>query len=79
MAVDSEGDVYVSDWGSNGTNPGRVQIYDSEGQFITGLIGDSVELSKWGQIQVDSNPDTQNGGISNGFSFHFRAVSLTWQ
>ena len=59
VAVDPDGDVYVSDWGSNGTNPGRVQIYDSEGQFITGLIGDSVELSKWGQIQVNSNPDTQ--------------------
>ena len=59
VAVDPDGDVYVTDWGSNGVNPGRVQIYDSEGGFIAGLIGDCVDLSKWAQIQVDANPDTQ--------------------
>jgi DNA-binding beta-propeller fold protein YncE len=57
VAVDSEGDVYVCDWTDNGFNPGRVQIFDPEGKFITSLTGDAQTLSKWGQEWVDVNPD----------------------
>jgi len=57
VAVDSEGDVYVCDWTDNGFNPGRVQIFDPEGKFITSLTGDAQTLSKWGQEWVDANPD----------------------
>ena len=57
VAVDSEGDVYVCDWTDNGFNPGRVQIFDPEGNFITSLTGDAQTLSKWGQEWVDANPD----------------------
>ena len=52
VAVDSEGDVYVSDWGNR-----RVQIYDPEGGTITALYGDAVEFSSWAKEVVESNPD----------------------
>lgn len=57
VAVDPDGDVYVCDWTDNGMNPGRVQIFDPEGKFITSLVGDAQSLSKWGQEWVDANPD----------------------
>jgi len=57
VAVDPDGDVYVCDWTDNGYNPGRVQIFDPEGKFITSLTGDAQTLSKWGQEWVDANPD----------------------
>ena len=52
VAVDSEGDVYVTDWGNR-----RVQIYDRSGDVITALWGDATELSKWGKIGLQANPD----------------------
>ena len=57
VAVDPEGDVYVCDWSDNGLQPGRVHIFDAEGQFIISLIGDAQQLSKWAQMTVDANAD----------------------
>ena len=36
---------------------GRVQIFDAEGQFLTSLVGDAQQLSKWAQMTVDANAD----------------------
>jgi DNA-binding beta-propeller fold protein YncE len=52
VAVDSEGDVYVVDFGNN-----RVQIYEPNGDIITALRGDGTEFSKWAKEVVDANPD----------------------
>ena len=52
VAVDGDGDVYVTDWMND-----RVVIYDPEGLPIAYLEGDAVEVSKWGQMGLDANPD----------------------
>ena len=52
VAVDKDGDIYVSDWAND-----RVQVYTPEGEFITTLWGDARQYSKWAQAQVDGNPD----------------------
>ncbi len=52
VAVDPDGDVYVCDWANN-----RVQIFDPEGQFLTSLVGDAQELSKWAKGSFEANPD----------------------
>ncbi len=52
VAVDSDGDIYVTDWGNH-----RVCVFDAEGNPITSLIGDAQVLSKWGQQSIDANPD----------------------
>ena len=52
VAVDSDGDIYVCDWGNH-----RVCVFDSKGGPITTLIGDAQVLSKWGQQSIDANPD----------------------
>ena len=54
VAVDAEGDVYAVDWGAN-----QVHVYDPDGAYLTTFQGDAQELSKWGQMTVDANPDTQ--------------------
>ncbi len=57
VAVDPDGDVYICDWSHNGQHPGRVHIFDSEGNFIVSLVGDAERLSKWAQMTVDANAD----------------------
>jgi DNA-binding beta-propeller fold protein YncE len=52
VAVDPDGDIYVADWGNH-----RVCVFDSDGNAITHLIGDSQVMSKWGQQSIDANPD----------------------
>ena len=52
VAVDPDGDVYVCDWGNS-----RVQVFAPDGRFMTSFIGDAQELSKWAEMQVESNPD----------------------
>ena len=52
VCVDGDGDVYVTDWMND-----RVVIYDPEGLPISYLEGDAVEVSKWGQMGLDANPD----------------------
>ena len=52
VAVDPDGDIYVTDWGNH-----RVSIFDSEGNPITNLMGDAQVMSKWGQQSIDANPD----------------------
>ena len=57
VAVDPDGDVYICDWSDNGMQPGRVNIFDAGGSYITSLIGDAQVLSKWAQMTVDANAD----------------------
>ena len=57
VAVDPEGDVYVCDWSKNDWDRGRIHIFDSEGTFITSLVGDAQQLSTWSQMTVDANDD----------------------
>jgi DNA-binding beta-propeller fold protein YncE len=57
VAVDPDGDVYICDWSNNGWERGRIHIFDKDGIFITGLVGDAQQLSKWAQMTVDANAD----------------------
>ena len=57
VAVDPDGDVYICDWSKNKWDRGRIQIFDSEGQFLTSLVGDAQQLSTWAQMTVDANAD----------------------
>ena len=52
VCVDNDGDVYVVDWMND-----RVVIYDPEAKPIAYLEGDAVDVSKWGQMGLDANPD----------------------
>ena len=52
VAVDPDGDVYVCDWANH-----RVQAFGPDGRFITSLIGDTQQLSRWGQMTINANPD----------------------
>jgi tripartite motif-containing protein 71 len=52
VAVDPEGDIYVTDWGNH-----RLCIFDKEGRPLTHLVGDAQVMSKWGQQSIDANPD----------------------
>ena len=52
VAVDGDGDVYVVDWMNE-----RVVIYDSDAKPIAYLRGDAKEMSPWGQMSVEANPD----------------------
>ena len=55
VCVDNEGDVYVVDWMHE-----RVVIFDKEAKPLTYLTGDAVEVSPWGQMSLDANPDQAN-------------------
>ena len=57
VTVDPDGDVYICDWSKNAWDRGRVQIFDPEGKFLTGLVGDAQQLSTWAQMSVDANAD----------------------
>ena len=50
--VDNDGDVYVVDWINE-----RVVIYNSEAKALAYLHGDAVEMSKWGMLSMEANPD----------------------
>jgi DNA-binding beta-propeller fold protein YncE len=52
VAVDPDGDIYVTDWGNH-----RLSIFDKTGQPLTNLVGDAQVMSKWGQQSIDANPD----------------------
>ena len=53
VAVDSDGDIYVTRLGQP---PGLRSSIQRAGRFAN-LIGDAQVLSKWGQQTVDANPD----------------------
>ncbi len=55
VCVDNEGDVYVVDWMNE-----RVVIFNDEAKPLTYLSGDAVEVSPWGQMSLDANPDQAN-------------------
>ena len=57
VTVDPQGDVYVADWSDNGMHPGKVHVFDRDGNFIISLIGDAQQLSKWADMTVQANAD----------------------
>jgi DNA-binding beta-propeller fold protein YncE len=57
VAVDPDGDIYICDWSKNKWDRGRIQIFDAEGQFLTCLMGDAQQLSKWAEMTVAANAD----------------------
>lgn len=52
VCVDGDGDVYVADWMNE-----RIAIYNSDAMPIAYLKGDAIEVSAWGQMSLDANPD----------------------
>ncbi len=52
VTIDNEGDVYVADWMNE-----RIVIYDADARPIAYLTGDAVEVSDWGNLSLDANPD----------------------
>ena len=52
VAVDTDGDIYVTDWGNH-----RVSIFEADGTPLTNLYGDAQVFSKWAKQSVDANPD----------------------
>jgi DNA-binding beta-propeller fold protein YncE len=57
VAVDPDGDIYVCDWSKNKWDRGRIQIFTADGEFLTGLMGDAQQLSKWAEMTVAANTD----------------------
>lgn len=53
MAVDSYGDVYVTDWGNR-----RVQIFEPSGEVLTALYGDATKFSRAGEYQLARDPES---------------------
>ena len=52
VTIDNDGDVYVVDWMNE-----RIVIYDNETRPIAYLTGDATEVSDWGNLSLDANPD----------------------
>ena len=52
VTIDNEGDVYVADWMNE-----RIVIYDADTRPIAYLTGDATEVSDWGNLSLDANPD----------------------
>jgi DNA-binding beta-propeller fold protein YncE len=53
VAVDSDGDVYVADWGRR-----CVVIFEPTGEVITSLYGDATEFSKAGIYNINRDPES---------------------
>ena len=52
VAVDSDGDVYVTDWGNR-----RVAIFEPNGEVLAALYGEMQNLSKAGQYALERDPE----------------------
>ena len=52
VTIDNEGDVYVADWLNE-----RVVIYDADARPLAYLEGDATEVSEWGDLSLNANPD----------------------
>ena len=50
--IDNEGDVYVADWLNE-----RIVIYDADARPLAYLEGDATEVSEWGDLSLNANPD----------------------
>ena len=50
--IDNDGDVYVADWLNE-----RVVIYDADANPLAYLEGDATEVSEWGDLSLNANPD----------------------
>ena len=53
IALDSEGWVYVTDWGNR-----RVQAYEPNGDVLAAFYGDAATLSKAGEYIIRRDPGT---------------------
>ena len=52
LDVDGDGDLYVADMMNN-----RVVIYRNDTQPLAYLLGDATDISYWGWLQLEANPD----------------------
>ena len=52
VTIDNDGDVYVADWMNE-----RVVIYDADARPLAYLEGDATEVSEWGDLSLNANPD----------------------
>ncbi len=68
VAVDAEGHLYVADTGNR-----RVQVFDSEGQFITGWNGGKDEFVEPLALVVDSRGDLYVLDSEPGWIYRFSA------
>ena len=50
VAVDADGDVYVTDWGQS-----KVEVYDADGGHLTSIYGDHNKLSPRSQKYLELN------------------------
>ena len=50
--IDNDGDVYVADWLNE-----RIVIYDADANPLAYLEGDATEVSEWGDLSLNANPD----------------------
>ena len=57
VGIDSDGNIYVADWGNQ-----RVQVLDSEGNFLVKLKGEAT-LGKWATEYLDSQQDEFRAAI----------------
>jgi len=58
VAVDGDGDVYVTDWMNN-----RVVIFDADTKPISVIRGDAHGLAKWADLTVSVNPDVASARL----------------
>ena len=52
VAVDTDRDVYIVDWGNDG-----VYIFSPDNALIMTFTGDAEQMSKWGQEVLTANAD----------------------
>ena len=67
VAVDSDGDVYVADWGNH-----QVKIYEPNGKFIAALVGDAETPSPWVQDYIQANPDVAKARRRTSMEVEYR-------
>ena len=68
VAVDSDGDVYVCDWGQD-----KVEVYDADGAHLATLYGDSEELSPRGVKYLELNiADNEKRKLVTNFEPEYR-------
>ena len=67
VAIDKDGDIYVSDWGNH-----RLNVYDAEGDFITDFHGDAEKFSPATQDRVNIDLDAQKAMLRADMSETYR-------
>ena len=78
VAVDSEGDVYITDWHDH-----QLRVFASDGRYIASLVGDAQQLSPWAQEYIELNQDTLKArrrvNLEPEWTFHQDCPSVNWR